>query len=833
MTRLRDLVDELLQAKVKATLFGGDRVVKLGRLEIRERLGAGAMGTVFAAHDPRLARDVAVKVVRAADPARVLAEARALAKLQHPNVVAVYDADALDGLVYIVMELVQGASLRAWRPESWRDVARVLREAASGIAAAHAAGLVHRDIKPENILVGNRARVGDFGLARTDDDGTRGGTPGYMAPELADGAQASALTDQYAFGVTLRETLERVDGVPRWLVQIAERASAREPAARYPSLDAIVAALGRDRRRVRVAVLAAAALACGAVAGAFAFRSAPAASCERQVAAWSPDVRARVGSALAGVPWGARTTAAVDDAAARWSASYRRVCEARPPDALLELRERCLDRAVERLAGLVGALGELDAAGRVAAPAAVAELPAPEACETLADAAELALPAAPEQRAAALAAERQIDRAWSAVAIGRYRDARGEVSAIERALAGITAPRVRADELALASAIEARIGDPAAARARLDDALVAAAAAHAPALELDIWARRLRTELFAGDPARVIEWETFARAAAARAGRGGAELDGIVGEALRDSGRLGPAREVLERALASADPLRPEQRARIELNLASVELAAGRSDEARPVLERARERVRIAFGDRHPELALYDDKLAAAARAAGRGSDALALHDRSLELRTAAFGPDDRAVATALFHRAQTELELGQLAVARADLDRALAIRAHVFGDKSPRLGELHAAIGDVALAAGDAVAARAAFARAAIDPRLELAARRIAAGEPLAADAIRPLDPAETLSIDRAAALDARATLLSRTDVAALAAALRPRLVPELDPALAISLAHVLLLARDPAADAAYRAILTRIPADSLTGQRARRDLATSRRPE
>jgi hypothetical protein len=831
MTRLRDLVDELLQAKVKATLFGGDRVVLLGRLEIRERLGAGAMGTVFAAHDPRLARDVAVKVVRAADPARVLAEARALAKLQHPNVVAVYDADELDGLVYIVMELVQGASLRAWRPDSWRDVARVLREAAAGIAAAHAAGLVHRDIKPENILVGARARVGDFGLARTDDDGTRGGTPGYMAPELADGAQASTLTDQYAFGVTMREVLG--SDAPKWLHSIAERASARDPAARYPSLDAIVTALGRDRRRVRVAVLAAGALACGAVVGAFAFRGAPAASCERQVAAWSPDARARVASALAGVPWGARTTAAIDDAAARWSASYRRVCEARPPDALLELRVRCLDRAVERFAGLVGALGELDAAGRVAAPAAVAELPAPEACETLADAAELALPAAPEQRAAALAAEQKIDRAWSAVALGRYREARGEVAAIERGLAGIAAPRVRADELAFASAIEARIGDPAAARARLDDALVAAAAAHAPVLELDIWARRLRTELFAGEPAKVIEWETFARAAAARAGRGGAELDGIVGEALRDAGKLGPAHELLERALASTDPLRPEQRARIELNLASVELAAGRSDQARPVLERARERVRVAFGDRHPELALYDDKLAAAARAAGRGSDALALHDRSLELRTAAFGPDDRAVATALFHRAQTELELGQLAVARADLDRALTIRTLAFGDKSPRLGELHAALGDVALAAGDRTSARAAYARAAIDPRLELAARRIAAGEPLGADAIAPLDPAEVLSTDRAAALDARATLLPRAEVTALADALRPRLVPELDPALAISLAHVLLLAHDPAATATYRAILTRIPEDSLTGQRARRDLATSRPPE
>jgi serine/threonine protein kinase len=231
-----------------------------GRYLVIEELGHGGMGVVVRAYDPKLQREVALKVLRQdvmADAARVrmIREARAMAKLNHPNVVAIYDVSLDDGLIALAMEYVPGPTLRTWLTETHRPVADIVAafvQAGRGLAAAHAEGLLHRDFKPANALVQTDARgddprdarvvdhlrvkVTDFGIARldtvpdpppVDDDevadllsrsddtgtgaltelGTVMGTPRYMAPEQHAGGPLGPATDQYAFCISLWEAL--------------------------------------------------------------------------------------------------------------------------------------------------------------------------------------------------------------------------------------------------------------------------------------------------------------------------------------------------------------------------------------------------------------------------------------------------------------------------------------------------------------------------------------------------------------------------------------------------------------------------------------------------
>jgi serine/threonine protein kinase len=152
----------------------------VGRYVVRRTLGRGGMGVVYEAHDPELDRTVALKVlsvvasVTSVAQARLRREAQALAKLSHPNVVAVHDVGTHDGGVFLAMERIEGVTLGEWldeQPRSWSEVVAMFLQAGEGLAAAHAAGLIHRDFKPDNVIVdrSGRARVLDFGLARAAD----------------------------------------------------------------------------------------------------------------------------------------------------------------------------------------------------------------------------------------------------------------------------------------------------------------------------------------------------------------------------------------------------------------------------------------------------------------------------------------------------------------------------------------------------------------------------------------------------------------------------------------------------------------------------------------
>jgi eukaryotic-like serine/threonine-protein kinase len=414
----------------------GDAV---GRYLLLDALGRGAMGLVFRAYDPDLDRQVAIKILH--EPAdhgpaareRLLGEAKAMARIHHPNVVTVHDAGVHDDAVFIAMEIVDGPSLDRWldTPRTPAPILDVFLDAARGLAAAHAAGVIHRDFKPANVLVtaDGRAKVGDFGLAGIEEPttgqtaaskpGHAMGTPAYMSPEHFAGVDIDARSDQFSFAIALYEALHgtRPFSATTWpqlaaqvttgaidpalagrrggIDGIIRRALSVDPEQRFPSMDALITALERARRPVwrTWATVGALALALGmAVLGeretADAERCEPGA--ERVRAVWNAKAKAALNiggsdySAAFARLARARFEQALDDYAARWTVAHDESCAVVGPAAQRgTLREQhaaqCLENRLGSLQGMVALMtAESLDAGRVGA--LVDTLPAIDDC---------------------------------------------------------------------------------------------------------------------------------------------------------------------------------------------------------------------------------------------------------------------------------------------------------------------------------------------------------------------------------------------------------------------------------------------------------------------
>ncbi|MFO0634871.1 MAG: protein kinase [Nannocystaceae bacterium] len=732
---------QLLRARLQARLFDdAPAPVRIDRFEVLQRLGEGGMGVVYAVHDPRLDRRVAVKLLHpgaGVPTATLLDEARALAKLSHPHVVTVYEVGTVEGAVFLAMEYLDGGTLADWlraHPVVRRgDIARVqgpVIAAGRGLAAAHAAGLVHRDFKPSNVLRGldGRLKVADFGLARArvgnesgggDATGV-GGTPAYMAPEQFDG-RADARADQFAFCVCAWEALFGVRPhagtaalrgdvvapprgsavVPRGLWLALRRGLATQPEDRWPTLDALLDALqraqDRDRRRRRAAIVALA-----AATGLAAWQPwRAAAHCDSDPAAlagaWDSQQRARLDDAFARSQRAyldearGRVVAALDDFAARWQDARQQACEAtrvhhERSDAAFDASMRCLERRRDALAAVVqAAIAATDERAAQVLDAAMG-LPAPEGCHDGLD--ETAQwPSDPERRAKVESLARGLDETEAAFMLVEADDALQRLPAIIDELAFLQQPRLVARAQLLACRFAQRLDENTLAESHCREALIAAAQAGDDALAPHAWSQLMRVADDAtGDGA--LRLRLAAEAAIARAGATAArqaELEQAVGDVLGRAGRATEAVAAYEGALAWLSRDGNDDGAialAIRNSIGAARATQGDFAGARAAFEDVLARQTTLYGPRHPEVARTRMNLAGALSRLGeldRAIEELELASIDLE---AAYGVTHRLAGDAWTALGSTLATAGEPEAGRAEIEQALALFERIGHDR-------------------------------------------------------------------------------------------------------------------------------------------------------
>jgi eukaryotic-like serine/threonine-protein kinase len=652
----------------------------IGRFRITHKLGAGGMGTVYEAYDPDLDRSVAIKVLVDSDGRRLMDEAQAMARLSHPNVVPIHEVGTVDGQLFLVMELVRGETLASWleQPRSWREIVSAFAEAGLGLAAAHRAGLVHRDFKPTNVLVDRtgHVRVSDFGLARADGfalgSDTRGeGTPGYMAPEQGDGRPIDARSDEYAFGISLARAFVG-KRIPRRVRSVIAAATAIDPAARYPSMDALLVELRRSLARTRRTAIAAISIAgVMGVTAAYLARSASSSDCDADAAlvrdVWSPTTADATSVQLTAVRPNATVEIAtmrriLDGWTERWELGRHAACRVDAGERTA--RVACLDEALGEFRAQLSVWSSPDATAVDRLVTAAGALPDPSQC---------AHPSAPASlqarpllvRTAALVAADRAGRARSVAALAPA------LVADARALgeAGVTSAALLA-----AGTIASDLGDLETARAEMAEGVIAAGKAGDDTRLLEALREEAIVTISLGRP---VDGLGLLDAADAVAARSGVAEDGrtatIRGNAYLDAGKLSEAEHALDHAVAILEPIALHDPTR-DLELASALNLLGDAyyegsevGKARPLMLRALAIRERELGPLHPNVGSTLADLSQLEAKAGMLDEADAHLVRARSIYIAAYGPDDARVAQMMAQR-------GLLAAMRGNRDQGIAL---------------------------------------------------------------------------------------------------------------------------------------------------------------
>jgi len=772
------------------------------RYVVEARLGAGGMGVVYAARDPELDRRVALKLLHARvlgdasatdARARLQREAQALARVSHPNVIGVHDIGTHAGQVFVAMELVDGWTLRQWLREKkrpWREIVATFLLAARGLAAAHRAGLIHRDVKPDNILIGRdgRVRVTDFGLARSlaADEGEAGaapaggasaltatltqtgttlGTPAYMAPEQHTGAPTSPRTDQFSFCVALHEALygERpfagddlvtladaihagqvraapVDtDVPGRLRKLLLRGLSADPEARWPSMDALIAALGPERTRARRLALVGVPVALVALLAAAAIPllrhpAASAAMCKGAAhkldGVWNAgrkhalhDAFHASGHPLAEPTW-TLVEQRLDGYAGAWVAMHDDACAAtrvrgEQTEQLLGLRMQCLEGRLSGLRELTTIFAHADAQVVGKALAASERLARLEGC---AASAELLAPIPPpaDAKTAAAVAEVRASLARGRVQLdaGKFDDSRAIARAALAESRALAYAPLEAEVHILLALQDNLAGDMKAAEPELRQAVKLAEMGFHDRAKAEAQVVLVATLAWLGRHNDALEWAEYAQAVLARLG-GDAELEANLAEnvavVFSSMHRFSDATRELDKALAMRKRLFGAHSTEVAGTLAllaAVQTNQGLHEQARATTLEAMALWKDIYGAEHPTVAQTLFGLSTDALVRGEYAQAIDYQQQGIAVLERTLGADDPQLAYAY-------IDLGapfELAERREDALASYRKGIALIdgrGETTPLLCDALEAVGAIALDLGRPADALAAFTRA------------------------------------------------------------------------------------------------------------------------
>ena len=689
----------------------------IGRYIIIKMIGRGGMGEVYSAYDPDLDRRVALKLLRGSKVGTqpvahsgLLREAKALARLSHPHVVAIHDIGSFGGLVFLAMDLIDGGTLRQWmraEPRPWRETVRVFAAAGHGLMAAHQAGLVHRDFKPENVLLtrAGHVRVSDFGLARPVEDlyasaepsrqepsivepifsrSELVGTPAYMAPEQFAGRATDARTDQFSFCVALYEALygerpfagepmavlaanvqkgnirtEKRAAVPLAVRKVILRGLEVSPSRRYPSLEPLLRDLdrlaSRNRRRVVTWSAVATAAILTMVGTTFVARRAPvlcADGAARLREIWDAPVKEKVRQAFdeSKQPFAAEAfstiSRTINDYARRWVETYTDACQATRVRGVQSAE--MLDLRMSCLQDRLGNLKALTAIF-VKADGAVVENAA-KAASQLGDVDrcnDIKLLRAVVPPPDDLEVRHQIEILRGRLADARALEAFGRLSAAEKVTAQLVVDARRLRFApVLAEALELR--------GRMLVEMGNAADAE-PALEEGFWA----AEEGRHD-------ETKAQIA----------VDLISVMSLIGAGRSKDTERWLHMSEAALRRIGGHERWQVWLNLnyGSALEASGRPEDGLARLFQAQGIGERALRPGDPDLMRVQNSLSNSLIDLERPVEALAHSDRAIEIGRKTLGPDHPEMALQFSNRAEILVQLHRWDEARASANRAMAL---------------------------------------------------------------------------------------------------------------------------------------------------------------